>query len=443
MFRQLIQQVQHLVDLHGFPPPPPPIPTVPPSPTVLALPLQLHDDRWCFLNVENYHFENDCDSFIMKAKKPGKTQKKQELTENLGSNESLKEEIWKYFPEELYETVIARLPIATFFRFRSVCKNWNSLLNSNSFTLQCGQLISPQPWFYTITHEKVNAGAMYDPVSTKWHYLLIPKMPKEKIILPVASAGGLLCFHDDGHRSFYVCNPLTNSFKELPARSARIGLRVYVGMILNKKSNNGGYQIMLVASDGEYEVYDSTMNRWTRIGSLPDCISLPLSLNFRLKIVAANRLMYLLRSDPHGIVSFDMESRVWRQYLVPPPPHSRDHALVECGGRIMMVGLVTKNAASCVSVWELQKMTLLWKEVDRMPNEMSLEFYGKHVKLFCLGNSGLIMLSLESGMINRLVTYDISKEEWLTVPDCVLRHSLTQLRIARGTAFHPSLTATA
>ncbi|KAL8201354.1 hypothetical protein R6Q57_012693 [Mikania cordata] len=439
MFKQLIDQVQELVDLHGFPPPPPPIPTVPPSPAAIASPLQLHDDRWCFLNLEINLLKNNCDNIIMKAKKSSRTQKNQKRTEISGSNDIVMEEIWKYFPEELYETVIARLPIATFFRFRSVCKNWNSLLNSNTFTLQCAQFVPPQPWFYIITHEKVNAGAMYDPASTKWRYLFIPKMPTETVIWPVASAGGLLCFHGNRFRRFYVCNPLTNSFKKLPARSARLGFRVSVGMILNKKSDNGGYQIMLVASNGEYEVYDSISNRWTCLGRLPKSVV----RKFSLKSVAANGLMYFFRSNPPGIVSFDTESRVWKEYLVPPPPYSRDHALVECGGRIMMVGLVTKNTANCVSVWELQKMTLLWKEVDRMPNVMSLEFYGKHVKLFCLGDSALIMLSLESGMMIRLVTYDILKKEWLKVPDCVPPRRPELLRLARGTAFYPSLTAMA
>lgn len=393
----------------------------------------------------------------MKAKESRTTQKKQKQSENSGSNESLKEEIWKDFPEELYETVIARLPIATFFRFRSVCHNWNSLLKSKTFALECSQFIPPQPWFYLKTHENINSGAVYDPISKKWYHMDIPKMPTNMMILPAASAGGLLCFHEDGHRKLYVCNPLTNSFKELPARPGKIWPKVAVGMILDKNSNTGGYQIILVTSNGEYEVYDSTINRWTGVGNLPDCINLPLSNFFRSQIVAANRLMYILRSDPLGIVSFDMDSRVWKQYLVPPPPHSRDHTLVEFGGKIMMVGLVTKNAASCVSVWELQKMTLLWKEVDRMPNVMCLEFYGKHVKLFCSGNSGLIMLSFESEMMNRLVTYDVSKKEWLKVPDRVLKSPQSrndrgtafqpfkspQLRIARGTAFHPSLTATA
>ncbi|KAF5754146.1 putative F-box domain, galactose oxidase/kelch, beta-propeller, kelch-type beta propeller [Helianthus annuus] len=440
MFRHLIDQVQHLVDLHGFPPPPPPIPTVPPSPTttVLAPPLYLHDYRWCFGNLENSVFENNCENVIMKVTKSKKTKKKQKQkqTENSGSNESLNEEIWRHFPEELYENVIARLPIATIFRFRSVCQNWNSLLTSNTFTRQCARFIPPQPWFYIMTHEKANAGAMYDPVSTKWYYLFIPKMPTERIISPVASAGGLLCFHGNGGRSFFVCNPLTNTFKKLPDRLSSIWSIVAVEMILNKKSNTGGYQIMLVASNGEYEVYDSVINKWTLVESLPDCIKLPLSSKLRFNTVAANGLIYFLRSDPYGIVSFDMESKVWKQYLVPPPPLSRDLALVECGGRIMLVGLVTKSAASSVSVWELQKMTLLWKEVDRMPNVMSLEFYGKHVSLCCLGNSGLVMLSLVSGTMNRLITYDILKKEWLKVPDCAMG-------IAIGTAFHPSLTAIA
>lgn len=453
MFRHLIDQVQELVDRHGFPPPPPTVTTLPTSyffqfqsPTILAPPLH---DRWCFLHLENNPSEDGCYDLVMKTKKsklletPSKsTRKERKRTENSGSNETM-EEIWRYFPEDLYEAVIARLPIATFFRFRSVCQNWNSLLNSKSFTLQCAQFLPSQPWFYTITHENINSGAMYDPVSRKWHHPVVPKIPTKMIILPVASAGGLLCFLDIGHRNFYVCNPLTSSFKELPARSAKIWSRIAVGMILNEKSASRDYKIIWVATNGEYEVYDSIINSWTRIGIMPDCIQLPLSLNYSLQIVAANGLMYFLRSDPDGIVSFDIEFRVWKQYLVPAPPHSRDHALAECDGRMMLVGLVTKNAATCVSVWELQKMTLLWKEVDRMPNVMCLEFYGKHVKLSCLGNKGLIMLSIESKMMNRLVTYDLLKKQWLKVPVCVPTHRRKQLWIACGTAFHPSLTAIA
>ncbi|GJN16893.1 hypothetical protein PR202_gb03919 [Eleusine coracana subsp. coracana] len=92
---------------------------------------------------------------------------------------------------------------------------------------------------------------------------------------------------------------------------------------------------------------------------------------------------YFMCTEPDGVLSYD--------------------------GRVMLVGLLCKNAATCVCIWELQKMTLLWKEVDRMPNIWCLEFYGKHMKMTCLGNSGLLMLSLKAKRMNRLVTYNLSK----------------------------------
>ncbi|XP_062110698.1 F-box only protein 6 [Humulus lupulus] len=355
----------------------------------------------------------------------------------------MEQEIWKDFPEDLFEAVIARLPIATFFRFRSVCQKWNSLLSSESFSEQCAQVQQANPWFYTITHENVSAGAIYNPSLKKWHHPTIPALPTETILFPVASAGGLVCFHDIGHRNFYVCNPLTQSFKELPARSVKVWSRIAVGMTMNESSTGGGYKILWVGCDGEYEVYDSLNNSWNRPGSMPSNIRLPLCLNFRSQAVNVNGTLYFMRSDPEGVVSYDLITGIWKQYIIPAPLHLTDHTLAECGGRIMLVGLLTKNAATCVCIWELQKMTLLWKEVDRMPNIWCLEFYGKHIRMTCLGNTGLLMLSLRSRQMNRLVTYNVVTREWLKVPGCMVPRGKKRQGIACGTAFHPCLTATA
>lgn len=402
------------------------------------------------MNLEENPSVDDCYNLVMRTgkvkllelnKAPPSKRARRKLPETSNSLEPMDSEIWKDFPEDLYEAVIARLPVATFFRFRSVCQKWNTLLTSNSFSVQCSQVFQPQPWFYTRTHENVNTGAMFDPVSRKWHHPTVPAIPTKMIILPVASAGGLICFLDIGHRSFYVCNPLTRSFRELQSRSVKVWSRVAVGMTLDK--SGGAYRIMWVGSDGEYEVYDSLKNTWTCPGGMPAGIKLPLSLNFKSLPVSVDGLMYFLRSDPDGIVLYDMETGIWKQFSIPAPLHISDHMLAECGGRIMLVGLLSKNAATCVCIWELQKMTLLWKEVDRMPNIMCLEFYGKHVKMSCLGNKGLLMLSLRSKMMNRLVSYDILRKEWLKVPNCVLPHSRKRQWIACGTAFYPCLTAKA
>ncbi|KAI6692185.1 hypothetical protein NL676_019895 [Syzygium grande] len=455
MLRHFIGQLQELCELYGG------------SPyhhhrhLPDAEPRLLHrqlDRRWCFLDIDESSPEY-CSPIMAAGKSRGiknidpckpPPSKKSRKERNQGkpanndkSAEVMEQEIWGEFPEDLFEAVIARLPIATFFRFRAVCRKWNSLLCSQSFSQHCAQVQQDYPWFYTITHENVNSGVMYDPSLKKWHHPTISSVPANIIALPVASAGGLVCFLDIGHRNFYVCNPLTQSSKELPARSIKVWSRIAVGMTLNGSSATGGYKIMWVGCKGEYEIFDSVKNSWLRPGTMPNNIKLPLSLNFKSQAVTIDDTLYFMRSDPEGIVSYNMVTRIWMQSIIPAPLHLTDHTLAECGGRIMLVGLLTKNAATCVCIWELQKMTLLWKEVDRMPNIWCLDFYGKHVRMTCLGNRGLLMLSLRSRQMNRLVTYDMSSKEWLKVPGCVVPRGRKRQWIACGTAFYPCLSATA
>ncbi|KAE8705478.1 F-box only protein 6 [Hibiscus syriacus] len=356
--------------------------------------------------------------------------------------EVMEQDIWKEFPEDLFEAVIARLPISTFFRFRSVCRKWNSLMDSKTFSQHCVEIPLRDPWFYAFTHDNVNIGTMYyDPSMRKWHRLAFK--PAKMIAEPVASAGGLVVFLDIGHRKFSVCNPLTQSIKELPPRSVKVWSCMAVGMTLNRNSTTGGYSVMWVGGDGECEVYDSVKNSWTRLGTMPLNIKVSPSHNFQSRAVFVDDTLYFMRSDPEGIVSYNMETGVCKQFIIPAPVHLSDHSLAEYKGRIMLIGLLTKNAATCVCIWELQKMTLLWKEVDRMPNIWCLEFYGKHVRMTCSGNKGLLMLHLRSRQMNRLVTYNVKSGEWLTVPACVAPRGRKQPRVACCIAFNPCLTATA
>ncbi|PQQ07021.1 F-box only protein 6 isoform X1 [Prunus yedoensis var. nudiflora] len=170
---------------------------------------QRQHPRWCPINVDEGS-PDDYYSFMMAAGKSGSLKmlepckppptkrSRKERTRGISSGttnttEPMEQHIWKDFPEDLYEAVIARLPIATFFRFRTVCRKWNSLLDSESFSQHCAEVPQATPWFYTITHENVNSGAMYDPSLKKWHHPTISSLPTKLIVLPVASAGGLSC----------------------------------------------------------------------------------------------------------------------------------------------------------------------------------------------------------------------------------------------------------
>ncbi|KAL0447260.1 UNVERIFIED_CONTAM: F-box only protein 6 [Sesamum latifolium] len=213
------------------------------------------------------------------TKKARKERNQGKATASTSSTDNMEQDIWKDFPEDLFEAVIARIPIATFFRFRSVCRKWNFLLTSQSFSQQCAQVRQAQPWFYTITHENVNTGAMYDPFLKKWHHPTVPALPTKSIVLQWHQQG-LVCFLDIGHRGFYVCNPLTRSFKELPARSVKVWSRVAVGMTLN--------------------------------GNLP---ALDIK-SFGSQAVSVDGMLYFMCSDPDGLVSYDSITGTWKQFVI-------------------------------------------------------------------------------------------------------------------------------
>ena len=101
---------------------------------------------------------HSADEKLIFKENTGLKERTQTETDISSSNQTM-EEIWKDIPEDMYEAVIT-----TFSRFRSICQNWNSLPNFNTFTLQ---FLPQPPWFYTATHENVISGAMYDHVSRK------------------------------------------------------------------------------------------------------------------------------------------------------------------------------------------------------------------------------------------------------------------------------------
>lgn len=351
----------------------------------------------------------------------------------------MEENIWKELPGDLLEKVIARLPIPSIFRFRLVCRSWNSLLRSHKFLQQFAEVRPQSPWFYTITHGNISNGAIYDPSMNKWYHLSLPSPPPKTIIsYHVASTGGLVCFIDILHHKFFICNPLTMSFRELPS-TVRVSSQVAVGMVLKKAST--GYKLLWLECNGDYGVFDSVENTWSKPGNIPQHIKLPLALNFKSQTINIDTVMYFMRTNPDGLVSFDTVKNTWQQLLIPSPQCSMGHTLAVCKGHIFLVGLLPKNATTCVCVWELEKMTLLWKEIDRTPDVMCQEFNGKQVQMSCLGNKGLVLLSLRSRQLNRLVLYDLSKKLWLKVPSCILPRSRKRQWIACGTSFEPCINA--
>ncbi|GAU20427.1 hypothetical protein TSUD_12460 [Trifolium subterraneum] len=357
--------------------------------------------------------------------------------------EVMNPQIWGKFPEDLFKVVLARLPIAIVIRFRTVCHQWNNLITSQSFSQYCAQVVQANPWFYLTfgdrsykgTRQKNHYHAMYDPFMKRWYYPNTFEIPAS----PVSSAGGLVCFFDDSRRNLYVCNPLTQSFKKLPAGSIkRWG---HIGMAVN---GSGGYRVLRFkllpwsfSDDGEYEIYDSVTKNWGHLGKLPEFMK---ELDFiNDNPVSIDDTLYFMHHCRFGIVSCNTSTGVWTKHLIEVPSQSSYLDLTESDGRIMLAGTLRENDATYICIWEVHKVTFLLKEVDR---RRSLEFHGRPSGLICLGNKGFLLCYLRTHNLHRMVTYNLTTRKWSKVRIPYGRKVHEQEYLYNyGTAFQPCLTA--
>nr|POE84208.1 f-box/kelch-repeat protein [Quercus suber] len=89
-----------------------------------------------------------------------------------------------FLPNDLFERILAFLPIASIFRAGAVCKRWNSIVHSRRFSKNLSSILSRKPWYFMFTSGSPNSykpirnadgydliGFAYDPMVQKW---LIP-----------------------------------------------------------------------------------------------------------------------------------------------------------------------------------------------------------------------------------------------------------------------------
>ncbi|KAL2649467.1 hypothetical protein R1flu_017595 [Riccia fluitans] len=346
--------------------------------------------------------------------------------------------LWSALPEHLVERVLARLPIASFFRFRSVCKSWNKLIVSPTFLQIYAEVPSQEPWFWMFTDDDYRDGSTYDPTLNKWHHLPLPSLPSDEVFFPAAAAGGLVCLgcYDDGWKRFVVCNPLTRKWRELPPM-LNPPFRLYtVGMVVDKESKT--FKVLVAGTCEIYEIYDSSINCWKKT-----CILPPGFYRWHHSILC-NGFLYSRRFQFDGLVAYDIRGGVWSQ-IQAPMPHAFDyHVLVECQGKLYTVGGLVKNEMTRkICILELQTSRLEWVEVDCMPSMLCEEFLKDGASFSCTGYSDLVLIYVTEGLKDRMVVlYQLSTRSWRRLPYCSLPDYRMKDGLLDGISFEPRLDAT-
>ncbi|MBA0774083.1 hypothetical protein Gotri_009319 [Gossypium trilobum] len=360
--------------------------------------------------------------------------------------------------DDLLERVLSWLPTSTFFRFNSVCKRWKSVAASESFKLACSRIPSREPWFFMVD-PNLNQSVVFDSAERSWKKLSHPPLLSQNCncnSIPVAAAGGLVCFRNLSG-DYFVCNPVTGSCRELPPVNPDSHHRSLHAIAMNAYSNyHGSYKLFLVSGDLpklSYKVYNSSADCWEEEIMLrrktDDCTGFEFNSNddddavyFLSKagnVVATNmqrspskqfssvithkdgeEIVYFLSSSG-TVVACNLTQKHFSEYprLLPVfLEYSID--VVECKGEMLVVMLSEFFESASIRVWRFDEKTKTWNQIAGMPPSMSHEFYGKKVDINCLGAGNQIFICLSSAELCSYVRCDIVTNEWVEVPKCCL-----------------------
>ncbi|KAG6553842.1 hypothetical protein Mapa_004759 [Marchantia paleacea] len=375
--------------------------------------------------------------------------------------EAMSPSMWSTLPDHLLDSILARLPIQSFFRFRLVCKNWNTHMFSRSFLEAYADTPSQGPWFFFFTHDERNHVSTYDSSLNKWHR--IPLSPPHSNTNSFSAAdGGLVCYfsYENGSKSVVVCNPLTKSCRRLPPLLKVPSKVTMLAMVVDRVTKS--YKVV-VAGGSKYEhgvrmnntaeVYDSQTQCWTTTGNIPATHTL------KGKPVYSNGTLYARSHGQRNILlAYDMDQGMWSDLQVPLPSTVRHGELLEWQGRIMMVGeLEEDHKIQSICIWELQNGSLKWKEVDRLPAKLFEGFFGDKDYFQCNERDDVILDWCQAGRFVllftynlydvrgrcKLLVYDLSKKSWQKLQSFSRTDVCGTGRIIRGIFHEPRLDATA
>ncbi|GLJ50509.1 hypothetical protein SUGI_1076240 [Cryptomeria japonica] len=189
-----------------------------------------------------------------------------------------KQTMWLDLPEHLIERILECLPVDCFFRFRAVCKIWNTLFSSQHFN----SIARNSQLFLILCPARTQLPSLiYSFFTRTWRNISLSFIPHDCPINFRGSTSGLLLADINANVCFgfnsptlCVCNPLTQVYSTLPKMISVS--RIMAKAIVPARNNMDAYIVMVVGmtSTGTVliEAYNSTTKAWKVAGSIPDVV---------------------------------------------------------------------------------------------------------------------------------------------------------------------------
>ncbi|XP_058083567.1 F-box protein At5g49610 [Magnolia sinica] len=285
-----------------------------------------------------------------------------------------------FFPDDVILQILARLPVKSLFRFKSVCKFW-CRLPGEKFFIQLYNEISSKNSMVLVEIRKCSLSGVsnfvcVDRSSCYSEFSLGFLNDRVKVR---ASCNGLLCCTSVPNRSiYYVCNPMTRECRMLPRSRERPVSRYHpdneatlVGLAADQSARK--FNVVLAGFYRPFgrrpldclicQVFDSETNAWKRFAS--SCHDEFTHMNRNQAVFACGSIHWLTYACLYVLV-LDLGNEVWRKIRLPDEiangPSTRVY-LLELEGKVSVIQI----SGVWMSIWVLVDYEREeWAIVDRV-----------------------------------------------------------------------------
>ncbi|KAK6237489.1 hypothetical protein QUC31_002958 [Theobroma cacao] len=205
------------------------------------------------------------------------------------------------------ENALRYLPAKSLFRCTGVCREWELQISTPFFAHNQSNSFHSTSGFFYQTQAGVPSFMSLDPMAYGVPDPSLTFLPEPVDIR--ASCNGLLCCQGrTGYRAYYICNPVTKRWKELPKPGADHGPDPAVVLLFEPSLLNfiANYKLVCAFPSElggyEFDIYSSEKGSWRNPGEIcfGDWKLLPKSG------VHVNGTVYWLSSQ--GVIAFDLTS---------------------------------------------------------------------------------------------------------------------------------------
>jgi hypothetical protein len=354
--------------------------------------------------------------------------------------------------DDMLERVLARLPPASYFRLRAVCRRWSAAAASPTFLDACARVPSRDPWFLMLTgSDGAGPAVAFDAADRGWNHCRASPG-----FMPVAASGGLVLYRSPATGALTVANPLTGASRALPPPpqqdgqplqavamygAARYRVALFTGelphlsmAVFNSSSNLWEGPVPLVRrsedsscpdAPGQAGGDDDTVYFLSKSGDVVATnMQRSASKQYSSVVVPSpargeeeGAVAYFL-SHSGTVVACDTARRTFRELpRILPVYFEYSIDVVACGAAAYAVVLSEYLDTASLRVWEFAAGA--WRQVAAMPPAMSHGFHGKRADINCVGHGDRLMVCVSSGEANGCFMCDVASNRWEELPKYV------------------------